>query len=220
MLPDVRHAGAGLDRAGRSCQRGTRRPFVARLLPCDPQAVTWPALRLAPRPLGPDSCVGRPRLPKSERGRGDECPPGAHLAGIAGRRTGFDRAVWSADRPAWSADRPADRLRTPFEVSLADDPKAVDMDSEAPTLAKALAVAGKLISRIAGPHLPAAARPPGPWRSTISRGSRPADAAPPDTHPGRRTQAAWTGGRTARGSRGSRATRAARRRTGPRPGCR
>ena len=216
MLPDVRHAGAGLDRAGRSCRQ---------VLPEGHQAAVRRAA-LAMRPpgghlasLAPGAAASGTRLVRGPTATPEE-RAGARRRVPAWSAPGRNSRPENGIRSGGVADRPADRLRTPFEVSLADDPKAVDMDSEAPTLAKALAVAGKLISRIAGPHLPATARPPGPWRPTISRGSRPADAAPPDTHPGRRTQAAWTGGRTARGSRGSRATRAARRRTGPRPGCR
>ena len=111
-------------------------------------------------------------------------------------------------------------------VGLANDPKAVGMYIEAPTPTKAQAVAEKVISQIAGmkeqdptsaPLTPGAV-------PHLTRGSRPAGAAPRDTHPGRRTQAAWTGGRTTRGSRGyqatgfARAPRAARHRAGPRPG--
>jgi hypothetical protein len=72
----------------------TTRAFVAPLSSCAPQAVTWPALRPAPRCPGPGSCVARPQLPASEPRRDDVCPPGVHLAGTAGPRTGLDRSPW------------------------------------------------------------------------------------------------------------------------------
>lgn len=66
--------------------------------------------------------------------------------------SGSLQTITVAGRPASGIDAPADPnafVKAQLEVSLADDPKAVGLYIEAPTLAKAQAVAEKVIPRIA-----------------------------------------------------------------------
>ena len=67
--------------------------------------------------------------------------------------TGSVQALTIAGRPASGVEAPSDPtslVKAQLEVSLADDPKAVGLYIEAPTLAKAQAVAEKVVPRIAG----------------------------------------------------------------------
>ena len=67
--------------------------------------------------------------------------------------TGSVQALTIAGRPASGVEAPSDPtslVKAQLEVSLADDPKAVALYVEAPTLAKAQAVAEKVVPRIAG----------------------------------------------------------------------
>ncbi len=66
---------------------------------------------------------------------------------------GAVQAATVAGRPASGVEAPSDPtslVKAQLEVSLADDPKAIGLYIEAPTLAKAQAVAAQVVPRIAG----------------------------------------------------------------------